>query len=86
MLTEDIDSTIRASVRGARVANDGELISRDISPETMKDLWNQRIRWAQGWFEVAFRRLGTALRSPTLSIRQKLGMIALLVVPQIYPG
>lgn len=85
MLTEDIDSTIRALAAGARVTNDAELLSRDIAPETMKDLWNQRIRWAQGWFEVAWRRLGTALRAPTLSLRQKIGMVTLLVVPQVYP-
>ena len=36
-------------------------------------LWKQRMRWAQGWFQVSCRHLWPILRSPRLGLRQKVG-------------
>ncbi|GCE04700.1 hypothetical protein KDAU_20290 [Dictyobacter aurantiacus] len=84
MLTEDIDSSIRALQQGSKIAYDPLLISRELAPETLKALWNQRMRWAQGWFQVTLKHLTLTLRSPHLSLRQKLGIFHLLGWREIY--
>ena len=42
------------------------------------------MRWAQGWFQVSCRHLGATLRSPYLSLRQKLGATYLLGLREVY--
>jgi cellulose synthase/poly-beta-1,6-N-acetylglucosamine synthase-like glycosyltransferase len=85
MLTEDIDSSVRAVQAGHRIASDPRLVSRELSPATLGALWNQRMRWSQGWFQVSLRYLGGLLRSRTLTARQKVGMAYLLGWSQLYP-
>lgn len=85
MLTEDIDSTFRTLLSGRELVYDPGLLSRELAPTTMKALWHQRMRWAQGWFQVSRRHLGAALRAPGLSRRQKLGVAFLLGWREIYP-
>lgn len=85
MLTEDIDSSMRAVVRGRRIVSDPYLVSRELAPETMQALTKQRLRWAQGWLQISMKWMKPALRSPQLSVRQKLGMLQLLAWREIYP-
>jgi cellulose synthase/poly-beta-1,6-N-acetylglucosamine synthase-like glycosyltransferase len=85
MLTEDIDSSVRVTADGGRIASDTGLISRELAPTTLKALWSQRMRWAQGWFQVSLKHLPRTWRSPALTLRQKLGMTFLLVWREIYP-
>jgi cellulose synthase/poly-beta-1,6-N-acetylglucosamine synthase-like glycosyltransferase len=85
MLTEDIDSALRAVEEGARITSDPLLVSRELAPITLGALWNQRMRWAQGWFQVSLRHLLPGLRSPNLSVRQKWGFAFLLGWREIYP-
>jgi cellulose synthase/poly-beta-1,6-N-acetylglucosamine synthase-like glycosyltransferase len=85
MLTEDIDSSMRALRRGFQVVHDRTLLSRELAPETLSGLWNQRARWAQGWFQVSRRHLSSALRSQSLSRRNKIGLCYLLGWREIYP-
>src|ERR1051326_545846 len=85
MLTEDIDSSIRALFEGRRIASDPLLVSRELAPVTLRALWNQRMRWAQGWFQVSYRYLFRGLASPHLELRQKLGLIHLLSWREAYP-
>ncbi len=85
MLTEDIDSTMRALVRGRQIVSDPYLVSRELAPETMAALTRQRLRWAQGWFQISMKWVMPALRSPHLSLRQKLGMLQLLAWREAYP-
>jgi diguanylate cyclase (GGDEF)-like protein len=85
MLTEDIDSSMRVVEEGGRIASDPHLISRELGPATVKALWNQRMRWAQGWFQVSTTHLWRGLRSPKLSVRQKAGLFYLLGWREIYP-
>ena len=53
MLTEDIDSSLRVTLRGERIASDPGLISRELAPTTLRVLVGQRLRWAQGWSQVS---------------------------------
>ncbi|GAA1951202.1 glycosyltransferase family 2 protein [Amycolatopsis minnesotensis] len=85
MLTEDIDSSIRVLLSGRTVVNDPALISRELAPATLSALWKQRVRWAQGWFQVSRRHLGPALRSNALTVRNKLGITFLLGWREVYP-
>ncbi len=85
MLTEDIDSSIRLILHGHTVVNDPGLLSYELAPATFGALWHQRIRWAQGWFQVARRHLEAGLRSDQLTIRNRFGMLFLLGWREIYP-
>ena len=43
------------------------------------------MRWAQGWFQVSRRHLVDALRSPRLTLRNKLGVTFLLGWREVHP-
>lgn len=62
MLTEDIDSTLRAIVSGARVRYMLEVQSYETAPQTVMALLKQRMRWTQGWFQVTLRHAIPSLR------------------------
>lgn len=85
MLTEDIDSSLRVNLRGARIANDPGLISRELAPTRLSVLTGQRLRWAQGWSQVSLKYLWSALSSSRLGMRQKLGTLVLLGWRELYP-
>lgn len=85
MLTEDIDSSLRVVEEGGRIASDPELVSRELAPTTVGALWNQRMRWAQGWFQVSRKHLLRGWHSRHMSLRQKLGFTILLAWREIYP-
>ncbi|NLU71582.1 glycosyltransferase [Streptomyces sp. HNM0575] len=85
MLTEDIDSTMRALNEGARFAVDRTLVSRELAPTMLRPLWNQRARWAQGWLQVSLKYLWRGLRSPRFTARQKTGLFVLLGWREVQP-
>ncbi|MGZ6826029.1 MAG: response regulator [Mycobacteriales bacterium] len=85
MLTEDIDSSLRVVEAGYKIASDPYLVTRELAPTTLKALWNQRMRWAQGWFQVSLGHLTTGLTSRTLTPRQKAGFTFLLGWRELYP-
>jgi len=84
-LTEDIDSSIRAVRSGYRIVNDPELISRELAPVTFTALWKQRMRWAQGWFEVSLRHGHSAVTPSSLGLRQRYGLWMLLGWRELFP-
>jgi cellulose synthase/poly-beta-1,6-N-acetylglucosamine synthase-like glycosyltransferase len=83
-LTEDIEASMRVLQAGGRIVNDPGLVSHELAPDSLKALWRQRMRWAQGWFQVSCQHLGPALASPHLSLRQKLGVTYLLGFREVY--
>ena len=85
MLTEDIDSSMRSLRDGASIVSDPTLSSSELAPTTLRALWHQRLRWAQGWTQTAKRHLGPALASDRLTRRQKAGAGLLLGWAQIAP-
>ncbi|WP_462203583.1 glycosyltransferase family 2 protein, partial [Frankia sp. CcWB3] len=85
MLTEDIDASLRTIMSGERIVADPELVSYELAPTTMSALWRQRLRWAQGWYQVSRRHLWKAVGSPDLTARQKLGLLWLLGWREIHP-
>ena len=85
MLTEDIDSSLRALHAGYRIKSDRDIISRELAPTTAKALWSQRMRWAQGWYQVTLRHTMLSLVNRQLTLRQKFGLFHLLIWREIYP-
>ena len=84
MLTEDIDSSMRVVQSGEVIISDPDLVSTELAPETWGALWNQRLRWAQGWSQVSLRHLFKMVKSaPTL--RQRMGVLYLLGWREVYP-
>ena len=84
MLTEDIDSSMRVVQSGEVIISDPDLVSTELSPDTFGALWNQRLRWAQGWSQVSLRHLIKMMKSAP-SLRQKLGVFYLLGWREVYP-
>jgi cellulose synthase/poly-beta-1,6-N-acetylglucosamine synthase-like glycosyltransferase len=85
MLTEDIDSSMRSLREGFSIVSDPGLVSTELAPVTIRAMWHQRMRWAQGWTQNARRHLMPVLRSDRLSRRQKLGASFLLGWVQLVP-
>lgn len=85
MLTEDIDSSVRVIAAGGKIASDPHLVSRELAPTTLKALWNQRLRWAQGWFQVSIEHFWAALTSRHLTVRNKVGLVYLLLWRELFP-
>jgi cellulose synthase/poly-beta-1,6-N-acetylglucosamine synthase-like glycosyltransferase len=85
MLTEDIDSSMRSLLDGFSIVSDPGLLSTELAPTTVSALWNQRMRWAQGWTQTARRHLAPALTSSSFNPRQKIGALFLLGWTQIVP-
>lgn len=84
-LTEDIDSALRAVRAGARVVSDPGLLSRELAPVTLGSLWKQRMRWAQGWFQVSLRHGHATVTKSGLPWRTKAGIFVLLGWREIFP-
>lgn len=55
MITEDIDVTWRLQMDLWDVRYEPNALCWILMPETLKGLWRQRLRWAQGGVEVALR-------------------------------
>ena len=85
MLTEDIDSSLRAVEAGYKIVSDPLLVSRELAPTTLSGLTSQRLRWAQGWYQVAKARLLPAMRTRKMTLRQKLGLFHLLAWRETFP-
>ena len=85
MLTEDIDSSLRALLAGYKLIHDRSIISTELAPATFGVWWNQRLRWAQGWFQVTMRHQTDVWRSPHLSMRLKFYWTLLLGWRELFP-
>jgi biofilm PGA synthesis N-glycosyltransferase PgaC len=67
-ITDDIDVTWRVQLAGWRVIYEPNAIVWILMPETLRGLWRQRLRWAQGGVQMmqAFFRPMIRGRMPTL--------------------
>jgi biofilm PGA synthesis N-glycosyltransferase PgaC len=61
MVTEDIDVSWRLQMRHWEVQYEPNALCWILMPETLRGLWKQRLRWAQGGSEVVFRYFGALL-------------------------
>lgn len=60
LLTEDIEFSIANAMRGEKIAFCSDAILYDEQPQTFKQSWTQRLRWARGFLQV-FKKYGLRL-------------------------
>ncbi|MDT9593182.1 glycosyltransferase family 2 protein [Nocardioides zeae] len=84
-LTEDIESSMRLLLDDGRIVNDPGLVSRELAPATVTGWWRQRLRWAQGWFQVSLRHLWPLMVKKGMGFRRRLGVAFLLAWRELYP-
>ena len=84
IMTEDIDSSFRATETSANVTYCHSIKSTELATETFKSLLNQRQRWGQGWLQTSKKHLYNAIYS-SKAINYKIGVILLLFWCEIYP-
>ncbi|KAK4994224.1 hypothetical protein LTR66_005694 [Elasticomyces elasticus] len=86
MLTEDIDSALRAYGQNKKAVHDMNVISYELAPTTFAAFWKQRMRWAQGWTQASIRHMPLIWSQPptgTRGINERFGMLSLLPVREI---
>lgn len=62
LLTEDIEFSAQTIIDGGRIAYCPTAMLYDEQPITFKDSWNQRFRWAKGFYQVFFHYAGKLAR------------------------
>ncbi|EOD51975.1 hypothetical protein GTA08_BOTSDO02913 [Neofusicoccum parvum] len=87
MLTEDIDSALRAVSRGANTVHDLNVVSYELAPTTLASFWKQRLRWAQGWTQASIKHCKLAYnKSPDGTPRRlkvRFGLFSLLAIREL---
>lgn len=87
MLTEDIDSALRALSQGAICVHEPNVISYELAPTTFPSFLKQRLRWAQGWTQASYRHcVLTYRKSPHHKKRNLLtrfGLLSLLLIREL---
>lgn len=84
MLTEDIDSALRAVSRGANTVHELNAVSYELAPTTLPAFWKQRLRWAQGWAQASTKHLRLSYqKSPegyNRNFSVRFGLFSLLLI------
>lgn len=52
LLTEDMEFTVNTIVNGGKIGYCGKAVLYDEQPEKFSQSWNQRLRWAKGFYQV----------------------------------
>ena len=72
LLTEDIEFTIDSVIHGEKIGYCEYAVLYDEQPTTMKQSWNQRLRWAKGFYQVIGNYGGRLWRNIFTSRRKAL--------------
>jgi cellulose synthase/poly-beta-1,6-N-acetylglucosamine synthase-like glycosyltransferase len=57
MLTEDIDSALRALQNDVKAVHELNAVSYELAPSGFQGFWKQRLRWAQGWAQASLAHM-----------------------------
>lgn len=52
LLTEDIEFSVAQILKGEKIGYSGDAVFYDEQPITFKQSWDQRLRWAKGFYQV----------------------------------
>ncbi|KAF2112817.1 N-acetylglucosaminyltransferas-like protein [Lophiotrema nucula] len=88
MLTEDIDSALRAFSRGSKTVHDLNVTSYELAPTTFPAFWKQRLRWAQGWAQASMKHVKMVYDKPLKPLHEdysrdftaRFGVLSLLLI------
>jgi cellulose synthase/poly-beta-1,6-N-acetylglucosamine synthase-like glycosyltransferase len=86
MLTEDIDSALRALGKNVNVIHEINALSYELAPTTYQAFWKQRLRWAQGWTQASIKHAKLAWNNPEEGNRKvcvRAGIFSLLFVREL---
>ena len=84
MLTEDIDISFRCLERGYRIDFDPYIISEEEAPRSMISLYRQRLRWSQGWSQVALYHTLKVIFNMKTTLYQKVMTLLFLVWRELF--
>lgn len=62
-MTDDVDLTLRIEAKGWGVAFEPHALCWILMPETLRGLWNQRVRWSEGGSQAAISATKAIFRS-----------------------
>ena len=65
LLTEDIEFSVATVLTGERIGYAGKAVLYDEQPITFKQSWNQRMRWAKGFYQVLWKHGKDLIKSFT---------------------
>ncbi|BDU16697.1 poly-beta-1,6-N-acetyl-D-glucosamine synthase [Lysobacter auxotrophicus] len=63
-ITDDVDISWRLQMCGWRMAFEPKALAWILTPETLRGLWRQRLRWSEGGSDVALRAFPSLFRAP----------------------
>ncbi|KAL1598666.1 hypothetical protein SLS60_007806 [Paraconiothyrium brasiliense] len=86
MLTEDIDSALRAVKKNVKAVHEVNCVSYELAPSEFQGFWKQRLRWAQGWAQASLVHMPMVWDKPeqgTRSFTKRFGVFSLLAVREL---
>jgi cellulose synthase/poly-beta-1,6-N-acetylglucosamine synthase-like glycosyltransferase len=86
MLTEDIDSALRAVANNCKTVHDSNVVSYELAPVTWQSFWKQRLRWSQGWTQASIKHIIMTWNKPMNGQRgfiMRFGLFSLLFIREI---
>lgn len=86
MLTEDIDSALRAYGSGKNAVHDMNVLSYELAPNSFGAFWKQRMRWTQGWTQASIVHTSLIWTNPPNGKRTKkerMGLVSLLFIREL---
>ncbi len=81
MVLDDTDLSCRLVLSGHRVEFNPGVVTESRQPDTLSQFFDQRIRWEQGWMQVAAKHLLRPFRAAKASLSVRLDMVRLLLTP-----
>ncbi|KAL5458964.1 hypothetical protein PMIN06_003032 [Paraphaeosphaeria minitans] len=86
MLTEDIDSALRAVKKNVKAVHEINCVSYELAPSEFQGFWKQRLRWAQGWAQASLVHMPMVWDKPEQGNRRftkRFGVFSLLAVREL---
>lgn len=62
LLTEDIQFSVASTLSNLRIGYCNDAILYDEQPASMKQSWNQRLRWAKGFYQIDGKYIGSLIK------------------------
>lgn len=84
LLTEDIEFSIANAIEGEKIAFCSDAILYDEQPQTFKQSWTQRLRWARGFLQVFGKYGGKLIASIFKKNRRTCYDMSMTIIPSFF--